>query len=140
MKSIRKAVPIQDHVQWYPTKSRHVDVRSWRAYLTAASHALSSLRFDPYTAFIPEPTAASHQRGPLRQCMNAIRSPNRPKAKLKTKRASHKRKRYFSPITIPGTRTERHTPNDDEASRTLSQTEETDLNLITASLTGPVRT
>jgi hypothetical protein len=61
--------------------------------------------------------------------MNAIRSPNRPKTKLKKKRTSHKRKRYFSPITIPGTPTERHTPNDDEAPHTLSQTEETDLNL-----------
>jgi hypothetical protein len=129
MKCIRKAVPIQELLEWYPNKSRHIDVCSWRAYRTAASHALSSLRFDPYTAFIPESTAASHQRGPLRQCMNAIRSPNRPKSKLKKKRTSHKRKRYFSPITIPGTPTERHTPNDDEASRTLSQTEETDLNL-----------
>ncbi len=128
-RSIRKAVPIQDHVQWYPTKSRHIDVRSWRAYLTTASNALSSLRFDPYTAFIPESTAASHQRGPLGQCMNAIRSPHRPKEKLKKKRTSHKRKRYFSPITIPGTPTERHTPNDDETPHTLSQTEETDLNL-----------
>jgi hypothetical protein len=121
MKSIRKAVPIQDHVQWYPTP--------WRTYLTAVSHALSSLRFDPRTAFISESTVAYHPRGSLQQCMNAIRSPNRPKAKLKKKGTSHKRKRHFSPITIPGTPTERHTPDNGDASHKPPETEETDLNL-----------
>jgi hypothetical protein len=57
--------------------------------------------------------------------MNSIRSPNRPKTKLKKQVRSHKRKRYFSPITIPGTPTESHIPNDD----TASKTEEEDLNL-----------
>jgi hypothetical protein len=44
---------------------------------------LSHTPFDPLTAFMPETSVTYLQRGPLRQCMNAIRSPNRTKPKLK---------------------------------------------------------
>jgi hypothetical protein len=87
------------------------------------------VRFDPLMAFMPQTSATYLQRSPLQQCMNAIRSPNRPKAKLKKKRTSHKRQRHFSPITIPGTPTERHTPGNDTSLHTQSEQDEEDLNL-----------
>jgi hypothetical protein len=129
MKSTRKTVPTQAHIHWTLPQSRNIDVRPWRINLTAASHALTSLRFDPLTAFLPGAPFAYHQRGPLQQFMNSIRSQNRPKTKLKKQESSHKSKRYFSPITIPVTPTERHTPDDDTALHTKSTTEEEDLNL-----------
>jgi hypothetical protein len=140
MKSIRKTVPTQVHVHWFPTQSRHIDVRPWHTFLTTASRVLPSIsfdplaefglvRFDPLLSFMPQTSVTYLQRSPLQQCMNAIRSPNRPKAKLKKKRTSRKRQRYFSPITIPGTPTERHTPDNDTSLHTQSQQDEEDLNL-----------
>jgi hypothetical protein len=106
MKSIRKTVPTQDTVHSAPSQSRHLDVRPWRNYLATASRAISLLSFDPLSVFIPQKSVA--------QCMNTIRSPNRPKIKLneKTER-THKRQRYFSPITVPGTPPERSDPDND---------------------------
>ncbi len=141
MKSIRKTVPTQVHVHWPPTQSRHIDVRPWHTFLTAASRVLPSIsfdpltefglvRFDPLTAFMPETSVTYLQRSPLQQCMNAIRSPNRTKTKLKEEiESTHKRKRCFSPITIPGTSPERRTQDNDFALHTTSETEEDDLNL-----------
>ncbi len=62
--------------------------------------------------------------------MNAIRSPNRTKPKLKEETEStHKRKKYFSPITIPGTHPERRTPDNDFTTQTTSEIEDEDLQL-----------
>ncbi len=70
------------------------------------------------------------QRGPLQQCMNAIRSPNRTKPKMKKETEStHKRKRYFSPITIPCTPPERRDTDNCSDLHTTSETEEGDHDL-----------
>jgi hypothetical protein len=118
MKRIRKVVPKQDHIHWPTTPpSRNIDVRQWRCHKTVKTQVLILLYqqshlmttpphppFNPVAAYMPEKSLPYLRRDTLPQCMNAIRSPNRPKQTLGPEtQNTHKRKRYFlpSPLQAP---------------------------------------
>jgi hypothetical protein len=136
MQHIRRVVPKLDHIHWPTPQYQYIDIRPWRSntavttqeliFLYQQSQLITALPhppFNPVTTCMNAPSLPYLQRDNLPQCMNAIRSPHRTKQTLsKDTDNTHKRKRYFSPITVPGTPPDTHIPD-------ATPTDEDDLHL-----------
>jgi hypothetical protein len=144
MKRIRKVAPKQDHIPWITPPSQNLNVRQGRSTKTVTTHKLIFLFQqsqltptsshppfkNPVTAYMPEKSLPYLRHNVLQQCMNAIRSSNRTKTKMrKETKHTHKRKRYFSPITVPGTPPDTQIPDTTPTNKASTQTDEDDINL-----------